>query len=421
MFPHCSYLSPPQEVHFFLKLGVLVSFPRNHTSTVHLLQVRNNPSSLSFTSQISTHLQGYLSLFVSKSSIVKQTKKKRKDLFCNLHFTGPPLPALLYLAHSTCECASSSAIYSSPGAHVTLLKLTLLGTLLVKIEHILVQILEDYSHALKCHFLPCHLCWSHLLECCDMISTSHLCRLFSHLEFCRDTNIGIRAKTECACCLYFPGQLPGNAILVPNSPCWKKFHSCSINLSLLASALQTCITVRIPNTCAEWLKSGFKPETIALNVWLFFPFNLSVIVAVDRVGFQQCTLEFMCSQHCAGVRLWVSLRARTTSHSHSLSESFGNVWYRASTWNNPAEGGVRRARRSTHPWSTHFDMEKCPYMEERPPGMGNSNWPGSGFFKLGVQSLVLPQVSCATLCKSLNLSRPQSLLWMWWGPQACHL
>lgn len=136
-----------------------------------------------------------------------------------MHFTGPPLPALLYLAHSTCECVSSSAIYSSPGAHVTLLKLTLLGTLLVKTEHIPVQILEDCSHALKCHFLPCHLCWSHLLECCDMISTSHLCRLFSHLEFCRDTNIGIRGKTECACWLYFPGQLPGNAILVPNSPC----------------------------------------------------------------------------------------------------------------------------------------------------------------------------------------------------------
>lgn len=72
----------------------------------------------------------------------------------------------------------------------------------------------------------------------------------------------------------------------------KKFHSHFINLSLLASALQISTTVRMPNICAEWLKSCFKPEAMVVNVrashqiLLFLPFNLHIIVSAGRVGFQ---------------------------------------------------------------------------------------------------------------------------------------
>ena len=103
-------------------------------------------------------------LFLFQSHLLWNKPKKKKKKICNLHFTGLHSPPPLYPARSTLEYVSPSAIYSSLGPHMTPLKLTLLGTLLVKTEHILVQILEDYSYALKCHFLPCHLCSSHLLK-----------------------------------------------------------------------------------------------------------------------------------------------------------------------------------------------------------------------------------------------------------------
>lgn len=140
---------------------------------------------------------------------------------------------------------------------------------------------------LKCHFLYCHLWQSHLLECCNMNSISHFCKFFSHSEFYGDTNIG----KKCTCCLYFPEQFPDKAIH-STCTCWKKFHNSFIYLRLLASALQICTIVMIPNTCAEWLKSCFKPEAIVVNVCashqalLFLPFNQHVILTVNKIEFQ---------------------------------------------------------------------------------------------------------------------------------------
>ena len=113
---------------------------------------------------MSTHLEALFISFCFKVIYCETNqKKKKKDLFCNLHFPGLHSPPPLYPAHSTFSDMPAHQP-SSLGPHVTLLKLTLLGTLLVKIEHILVQILGDYSYALKCHFLPCHLCCFHLLK-----------------------------------------------------------------------------------------------------------------------------------------------------------------------------------------------------------------------------------------------------------------
>lgn len=158
-------------------------------------------------------------------------------MFCNLHF---PLhsPSALPSTSNILRYASPSASGASHDAETDLL-----GTLLVKIEHILVQTLGDYSYALKCHFLPLSSVLLSPAQICNMISTSHLCRLFSHLEFYGDSNTGKKEKTECALLLIFSQSNPWQC-----NPCFKLSMLREVPLSFhkfkpRASALQIHITV----------------------------------------------------------------------------------------------------------------------------------------------------------------------------------
>lgn len=109
-------------------------------------------------------------------------------------------------------------------------------------------------------FLPCHRCWSHLLECCERISTSHLCRFFSHSEFYGDTNTGTEGKryTGLAACIFraIPWHHPLSKLNM-----LKEFHKFK-PLKLLKHA-----QIWIPNTCAERVKSCFKPSRV-FHEWL---------------------------------------------------------------------------------------------------------------------------------------------------------
>lgn len=101
--------------------------------------------------------------FLFQSHLLWNKPKKKKKI-CFVICTSQDFTVRLCFTQHIQRSDMPAHQPSSLGPHVTLLKLTLLGTLLVKIEHILVQILEDYSYALKCHFLPCHLCCFHLLK-----------------------------------------------------------------------------------------------------------------------------------------------------------------------------------------------------------------------------------------------------------------
>lgn len=101
--------------------------PQTHTHCVPL-PWKNKSFITYFISRISTHLQGFYSLFVSKSSIVRQTKQW--IYFVIWDFTSPNAASPSTLPLRVWELINH---LSSPGAQVTFLKRTLLGTLLVKI------------------------------------------------------------------------------------------------------------------------------------------------------------------------------------------------------------------------------------------------------------------------------------------------
>lgn len=90
---------------------------------------------------------------------------------------------------------------------------------------------------------------------------------------------------------------------------------------------------RIPNTCAEWLKSCFTPEATAINAgaghlaWLCLSLMLQVVVTGQgRMATTKQpnnrSWQRACSKHYVGIRLWVFLWARSMSHTHLPPESF---------------------------------------------------------------------------------------------------
>lgn len=131
-------------------------------------------------------------------------------------------------AYSTCLCGCTWATCFSPGAQVTLLKLTLSGNLLVQIKHILLQTLEDYSQALTCQFFSPVIAAG--LTCLNVVREfpPHTFAGFFLTRNSMETlTLEQRGKDTLDSLPVFSEQFP-DTTLFPNWTCWKN----SINLSL---------------------------------------------------------------------------------------------------------------------------------------------------------------------------------------------
>lgn len=96
---------------FFLKLGVLVSMKPYKFCVSPTCKNQSFITQFYFLNFYSLICIIYFFLFQSHL-LWNKPKKKKKDLFCNLHFPGLHSPPLLYPAHSTFGYASPSAVFS---------------------------------------------------------------------------------------------------------------------------------------------------------------------------------------------------------------------------------------------------------------------------------------------------------------------
>ena len=160
-----------------------------------------------------------------------ETNQKKQKKICFVICTSQDFTVCLCFTQHIQRSDMPAHQPSSLGPHVTLLKLTLPGTLLVKIEHILVQILEDYSYALKCHFLPCHLCCFHLLKSVIWFLPHTSAGSILTWNAMETLTLEKRKRQNVLAAYIFQSNSLAMQSLF-QTLCWGKFHSPSINLSL---------------------------------------------------------------------------------------------------------------------------------------------------------------------------------------------